>query len=100
MNQGEVILAVSWLAGYVVQWLRGLPWFNDGATVVVWAAGGALAAFIGSDHLTLRPFLFSALQDASAIAGGTAVGHVLSRVSTLAPRFNQFAPPAAPAAKP
>lgn len=91
---------IQWLltagAGYGLQWLRGWPWFNDQATVLVWALGGVAITLLTTDPCPgpgwtpVQCFLFHAAFNASIIAGGQSVGHLLSRNTPLAPKFNQF----------
>lgn len=96
MDEQQAALLVSFLTGYGVQWLRGFSWFNDSQSVFVWLVGGIVATFLTSTPPTGDPYqiaqvlLTRTLANAMTIAGGTAVGHVVSRNSPLAPRFNDL----------
>lgn len=94
MDQSAV-LTMAAIVGWLLNWLRGLPKFNDGETLAICAAGGIISALLGSPDLShVRPLLLSMAVNTVTILGGVGASNMVTHIGDgkilSFPKFNQY----------
>lgn len=85
-------LEITFVLGFLAQWLRQYPWYADKVHVSL-AVLLSLAVAISEAHGFSLTVVYTALQLAQAVLGGTFIADKLSHaVPSVIPKYNSATP--------